>query len=219
MNRELRLYEDRIGAKAQGGTLPGCVRAFYVVEGSVALQVAQSQATLHANSGFGSMEAVQWKGASLACVVLRWELVDATQELTLLSGEGLSSRLSMRASIALDDRRDYLLRCDRVEFPAGGEALLHRHQGGGIRCLLMGSIQIQTEGTTHDYGVLEPWFEAGPDPVYAGASKTEPTAFARVMILPRELLGKSSIQYVRPEDLDKPKNQKYQVFVDLPIQL
>ena len=45
------------------------------------------------------------------------------------------------------------------------------------------------------------------------------TGFARVMILPRELLGKSSIAYVKAEDLSKPKNQKYQVFVDTPIAL
>ena len=39
------------------------------------------------------------------------------------------------------------------------------------------------------------------------------------MILPRELLGKSSITYVKPDDIDKPKNQKYQIFVDTPIAL
>jgi hypothetical protein len=39
------------------------------------------------------------------------------------------------------------------------------------------------------------------------------------MILPQELLGKSSITYVNVEDTDKPKNQKYQVFIDTPISL
>ena len=60
----------------------------------------------------------------------------------------------------------------------------------------------------------EAWFEAGPDPVYAAASRDTPTGFARVMILPRTCLGKSSIRYVRPEDADKPKSQKYQIFAD-----
>jgi len=63
------------------------------------------------------------------------------------------------------------------------------------------------------------WFEAGPDPVYAAASPAEPTAFARVMILPRSLLGKSSISYVNPEDVAKPKSQRYQVFIDVPVEL
>jgi hypothetical protein len=39
------------------------------------------------------------------------------------------------------------------------------------------------------------------------------------MILPRDLQGKSSIRYVRPEDQEKPKTQKYQVFCDEPITL
>jgi hypothetical protein len=34
------------------------------------------------------------------------------------------------------------------------------------------------------------------------------------MILPRELKGKSSIRYVRPEDEAQPKTQRYQVFCD-----
>ena len=52
-----------------------------------------------------------------------------------------------------------------------------------------------------------------PDPVYAEASKTELTAFIRVMVLPRRLLGQSSIRYVKSEDADKPKTQTYTVFV------
>ncbi|MEZ5741962.1 MAG: hypothetical protein R3E68_22665 [Burkholderiaceae bacterium] len=56
--------------------------------------------------------------------------------------------------------------------------------------------------------------------MFAAADADVPSAFARVMVLPRTLLGgKSSIQYVRPEDADKPKSQSYQVFVDEPIEL
>ena len=58
------------------------------------------------------------------------------------------------------------------------------------------------------------WSEAGPEPVYAAAFRETPTGFARVMILPRTCHGKSSIHYVRPEDADKPKSQKYQIFAD-----
>ena len=35
-----------------------------------------------------------------------------------------------------------------------------------------------------------------------------------VMILPRALKGKSSLRYVDPEDADKPKPQKYTIFID-----
>jgi hypothetical protein len=37
------------------------------------------------------------------------------------------------------------------------------------------------------------------------------------MILPRALIGKSSIQYVHEEDKAKPKTQQYRVFVDAPL--
>jgi hypothetical protein len=39
------------------------------------------------------------------------------------------------------------------------------------------------------------------------------------MVLPRDLLGRSSIQYVRESDKERPKPQRYQVFVDEPIDL
>ena len=37
------------------------------------------------------------------------------------------------------------------------------------------------------------------------------------MILPQALIGKSSIRYVDEADLQKPKSQKYQIFVDAAI--
>ena len=39
------------------------------------------------------------------------------------------------------------------------------------------------------------------------------------MVLPRRLLGQSSIRYVRDEDREKPKSQRYTVFVDEPVEL
>jgi hypothetical protein len=37
------------------------------------------------------------------------------------------------------------------------------------------------------------------------------------MILPRSLIGKSSISYVNDEDKARPKSQQYQIYVDAPI--
>lgn len=119
--------------------------------------------------------------------------------------------------VSLDGDGGHLMRCDRVDFPPGGCAYLHTHRGPGIRVLLQGTIRIETQGTTHGYGPLQAWFESGPDPVFAGADEREPTAFVRCMVLPAELQGSSSISYVRPEDADKPKLQRYQVFVDEPL--
>ena len=113
----------------------------------------------------------------------------------------------------------WLIRCDRVDFPPGGIAYRHTHPGPGIRCLLHGSMRIESGAETHEYGPFEPWFESGPEPVLAVASESEETAFVRVMLLPREWEGKRTIRYVDPADDEKPKLQRATVFFDRAIAL
>ena len=48
-------------------------------------------------------------------------------------------------------------------------------------------------------------------------SADRPSRFIRVMILPRALLGKSSLQFVDPADAKKPRAQQYQILADAPI--
>src|SRR5207248_8738158 len=96
----------------------------------------------------------------------------------------------LSASVELDDGVSWLMRCDRIDFPPGGVAYRHTHPGPGIRCLLHGSLRIESDGTTEVYGPFEPWFESGPEPVLAVASDTDETAFVRVMLLPSEWAGK-----------------------------
>jgi quercetin dioxygenase-like cupin family protein len=119
----------------------------------------------------------------------------------------------------VDDRPegDWLVRCDRVDFPPGGVAYRHTHPGPGIRVLLEGRIRIESEGETHEYGPLEHWYESGPAPVYAAASATEETAFVRCMLVPAELLGKRTIRYVDPADEDKPKLQRARIYFEHPL--
>ena len=113
---------------------------------------------------------------------------------------------------------EWLIRCDRVDFPQGGVAYLHTHPGPGVRVLLKGRIRIDTNGESREYGPFESWYEAGPDPVFAAASETEETAFVRVMLLPREWEGRRTIRYVNPEDEDKPKLQRVRVYLERPIE-
>jgi quercetin dioxygenase-like cupin family protein len=133
-----------------------------------------------------------------------------------LGGGADGARLSAEIDAAPGD---VLVRCDRVDFPPGGVAYRHTHPGPGIRCLLHGSIRIESNGEAHEYGPFEPWFESGPDPVLAHASATEDTAFVRVMLLPREWEGKRTIRYVDPADEEKPKLQRATVFFDVPLRL
>lgn len=108
----------------------------------------------------------------------------------------------------------WLLRCDRVDFPPGGVAYLHTHPGPGLRVLLEGRIRIETQGTSHEYGPFESWYETGPDPVYAAASETEQTAFVRVLVLPGEWAGKRTITYVDPADADRPRLQQARIYLE-----
>jgi hypothetical protein len=113
---------------------------------------------------------------------------------------------------------DWLVRCDRVDFPPGGVAHLHTHPGPGVRVLLTGRMQIVSGGESREYGPFESWFESGPEPVFAAASATEDTAFVRVLLLPREWEGKRTIRYVDPEDEHKPKTQRATVFFEHPLE-
>src|SRR5262249_58103305 len=114
---------------------------------------------------------------------------------------------------------ELLLRGDSVAFPPGGCAYLHRHQGPGIRCLLEGGIRIDTHGRSTSYGPGGAWYETGPDPVFAQAAPDRPTRFIRAIILPRAILGKSSLEFINEEDKRKPRAQQYKIFADAPIAL
>jgi hypothetical protein len=63
------------------------------------------------------------------------------------------------------------------------------------------------------------WFESGREPVLARASRTEPTSFIRVSILPAEIRGQSSIVYVDPADATRGRPRRYTVWVDTPIEV
>jgi quercetin dioxygenase-like cupin family protein len=116
----------------------------------------------------------------------------------------------------VDDRPegDWLIRCDRVDFPPGGVAYLHTHPGPGIRVLLAGRIRIDSGGESHEYGPFDSWYESGPEPVFAAASEDEETAFVRVMLVPRELEGQRTIRYVDPTDDEKPKLQRARIYFE-----
>jgi len=205
----LSLYTDRLEPKAERN-LPGCNRVIYVCDGDAVLRSGSQAAGLAAKSAWHGRDAFTVTAGTAGAVLLRWELV---------AGAVAASAPTLAQAVELSDPGGYLMRCDRVDFPPGGIAYTHVHRGPGIRCLLTGTIRVEVNGAGHDIAPGEAWFEAGPDPVLALASKSAPTAFARVMILPRELRGKSSIRYVKPEDVDKPKLQTYRVFCDEPIEL
>jgi hypothetical protein len=114
-------------------------------------------------------------------------------------------------------RGEWVLRCDRVDFPPGGVAYRHVHPGPGIRRLLFGELTIEGPEGTHTYAAGESWLEGAEHPVLATASPTEDTAFVRVLLLPAEWAGKRTIRYLDPADEEKPKLQRATIVLEHPV--
>jgi quercetin dioxygenase-like cupin family protein len=112
---------------------------------------------------------------------------------------------------------DWVVRCDRVDFPPGGVAYRHVHPGPGIRRLLHGELTIERDGIRHMYRAGDSWLEEADDPVVATASATEDTAFVRVLLLPAEWAGRRTIRYLDPADEDRPKRQRATVLLESPL--
>jgi hypothetical protein len=215
--QKLRLYTDRLSANASLGPLSKTNRVIYVCQGTMIVRGASVAASLAENCAWQGAVGVTISAGPSGARLLRWELSQGNAEIK--NESGVESRLTLEAEPRIEPGVAYLMRCDRVDFPPGGVAYTHTHKGSGIRCLQSGRIRIDTQG--HDFWV-EPngaWFETGVDPVFAETRQDGTSHFVRVMILPRAISGKSSISYVNPEDFDKPKTQKYQVFIDEPIEL
>jgi quercetin dioxygenase-like cupin family protein len=210
----LRLTRDDLPAGATPRTLPALNRVLYVLAGDLTVAAGGKETRLAEHSaafaGGATTPAVGPRGAT----VLRYELLRAG------AVPDAAGTLLLEHPIQLAAGEAYLMRCDRVDFDPGGVALPHRHKGGGIRCLIAGSMELRIEG--HPPRTIEPgqaWFESGREPVYAAAAPDAPTSFIRVSILPRAVRGQSSIMYVDPEDAKRGRPRQYTVFVDEPIDL
>jgi hypothetical protein len=214
----LRLYEDTLSNTAEAVRLPPVPRVIFVVHGAATIGgiAVNDGETWHGETWHGEADVMLAPGVS-GVTGWRFELVPEGAGDAPLLAAGIRSQLKLSARLDTLPAGELLMRGDSVAFPPGGCAYLHRHQGPGIRCLIEGGIRIDTDGRSTSYGPGAAWYESGPTPVFAQAAADRPCRFIRVMILPRSLLGKSSIQYVNEDDRAKPKSQQYRVFVDAPI--
>ncbi len=210
MPATLRLTEDVMSNGAETA-LPPRPRMIFVVHGSVTVDAS----ALHGEAAFSGEDAVTLRAGREGATLWRFEFLTGAPG--AIGEHGLVSREKLAAPLETLPEGALLLRGDSVAFPPGGCAYLHRHQGPGIRCVIEGGIRIDTHGKSTSYGPGGAWYETGPDPVFAQAALDRPTRFIRVMILPRALLGKSSIEYLNQEDRAKPKSQSYKLLADMPI--
>ncbi len=208
---ELRLVEDVMAAHGRL-QLPadGAHRICYVVHGEISVDGT----ALRDDEAVCLSGAAELKAAASGATVWRYELAPANAPIAALEPRAGVTREKLRQEIAWPVADRVLIRADSVSFPPNGCAYLHRHQGPGIRCLIDGGIRIDAIGHSASYGPGAAWFENGPDPVFAQAAADRASRFVRVMVLPADLLGRSSISYVNAEDREKPKSQVYKGYVD-----
>jgi hypothetical protein len=214
MHPVLRLYEDVLSnADVLEFRLPPAPRMIFVVHGTATI----ADKPVHAGEVWHGEGAALVKPSPQGVACWRWELARGDAGSTVASAPGMTTHEKLTAFLETIPKGELLMRGDSVAFPPGGCAYTHCHQGPGIRCMIEGGIRIDTHHRSTSYGPGGAWYETGPDPVFAQAADDKPSRFIRVMILPRALLGKSSIRYLKDEDKDKPKTQSYKVYVDAPI--
>jgi hypothetical protein len=213
MHPIMRLYEDSISGGAAPVHLPALARMIFVVHGIATIEGKR----LHDGETWHGEGAASVAAGKDGVTLWRFELAAAGRNGDPLSGPGVRSQEKLSAVLETIPQGELLLRGDSVAFPPGGCAFLHKHWGPGIRCLIEGGIRIDTHGRSTSYGPGSAWYETGSDSVLAQAAADRPSRFIRVMILPRDLLGKSSFQFVNEEDKAKPRVQRYKIFVDAPI--
>jgi quercetin dioxygenase-like cupin family protein len=145
-----------------------------------------------------------------------WDLVDDTSLVTQCH----KARVALVKEVELESVDDWILRCDRVDFPPRSVAYRHVHPGPGIRRILFGALTIDRgDRERRTYRAGESWYEGADDPVLATASPAEDTAFVRVLLLPAEWAGKRTIRYLDPADEDKPRLQRATVLLEEPLRL
>ncbi|MGA9034190.1 MAG: hypothetical protein WB505_01130 [Pseudolabrys sp.] len=214
MHPVLRLYEDVLSsAENVAFQLPPLSRFIFVVHGSARI----GDKMLNEGEAWQGEAAITVKPDTGGVTCWRWELARGDQGSTTANAPGMITHEKLTAFLETLPKGELLMRGDSVAFPPGGCAYLHRHQGPGIRCLIDGGIRIDTHGRSTSFGPGGAWYESGPEAVFAQAAPDRTSRFIRVMILPRDLAGKSSIQYVNEEDKAKPKLQQYKIYADAPI--
>lgn len=208
---DLHLFEDTLSDGQQVVFGDTAARAIYVTAGEVTVDGAlySCDEGLVISGPVTLLAGVE--GASL----WRWDMSDVPPV-------SPPQHTAVKLSGAIPEHRagpGNFLRLDSVSFPPAGTAMLHTHQGPGIRCLREGTIRIDTDGASTAFGPGGAWFEIGPVPVFAQADQAAQSRFIRAMVLPDALRGTSSIHYVNDEDRAKPKSQTYRNFGEIGLSL
>jgi hypothetical protein len=214
----LRIYHDHFTEEVEA-LLPAERRVIYCVAGCAEISDTAKTETIGSDGARFSSQKTSVRGKDEGACLWRWELVTPNAPSGEIKSAGIKSRIAGDYEVEIDTSVKRLMRLDRVSFPLGGEALTHTHAAAGVRCQLEGNLLLESLGHRYRVWPGDPWVEHGPDSVYAKASEHQLSSFVRVMIVPEQYKGRSTITYVKAEDQEKPKSQSYKRYLEEPISL
>lgn len=109
----------------------------------------------------------------------------------------------------------FLVRADRIESQAGAATPRHYHRGPGVRRLLYGRLLADIGDRLDRIDPDGAWFETGREGVIGTNIAGGPSAFVRVMALPRALEGgKMSFVATNAEEAKKPRSVSQRIFAE-----
>ena len=124
----LNLFEDRLEARDETRwPLAEGYRIIYLVAGEIDIAAAGKSSTHGENSAWFGTGACVVRASADGARLWRWELVPRAAE----GRADYSTDPNQKAShaVSLEPEEEYLMRCDRVDFPPGGIAYTHTHAG------------------------------------------------------------------------------------------
>ena len=174
----LKLFHDDL---APGAELDQGVEAQHSIVYIAAGSATVNDETLEHDASTYFEDFATIRAGDDGATIWRWELAPATDPLSLLSGEGVRSRLCMSRGVKMFElvpTSKWLFRLDCIEGFQGSTGL-HSHPGSGIRCLLDGHLRAESDkGEDSDNRTRgDVWYEEGSYPLVSTVDPGIKTTF------------------------------------------
>ena len=159
---------------------------------------ARPWSSTEASTSIETLADAQGGAAPAARTRIAHELEDGTTLVWELGEEAPDGRAAVRRGRPRR-RREWLMRCDRIDFVPGGIAYRHTHPGPGIRYLLFGEITIDSEGEdAHATARVSRGSSAGPIRCSRPRRPTSRPRSSRVLAPARGVGGQADDHLRRP---------------------
>lgn len=183
----LRLYHDQFEGNAKTEIdLYDQHSIYFIRQGSASLNAQM----FNAYEATYTREPTTVSAGADGATIWRWELVRTASPFNLAKGEGIRSKLKMTREVKMFElypKSKWLFKLDSIINHTGTTGL-HSHPGSGIRCMLEGEFDIESNFGESFLGVKkgDAWYEEGAYPLVSTSPDGVETTFLRGMILPPE---------------------------------